>query len=114
MLILKCSYIHASKRRCQTSGWITSPSQGQRLRLMLNNMESSSFRLIIGMGSSNNTEEKKSVEMKRSGYWIVHLNKCESNGIRTKENSGKEVGDLYANPRLMQANIIYCLWNTIW
>lgn len=52
-------------------------------------MESSSFRLIAGMGSSNNTEEKKSVEMKRSGYWIVHLNKCESNGIRTKRKQWK-------------------------
>ena len=114
MLVLKCSHIHASQRRCQTSSWITSPSQGQRLSLMLNNRESSSFRLTTGMGGSNNTEEKKSVEMKRSGYWIVHLNKCESNGIRTKENSGKEVRDLYANSHLMQANTIYCLWNIIW
>ena len=84
MLILKYSYIHASKWRCQTSSWITSPSQGQRLKLMLKNRESSSFRLTPGMGSSNNTEEKKI-----SGNADVRLLDCSSEEMWIKCNQDK-------------------------
>lgn len=84
MLILKCLYIHASKPK-MSDKWLINKSQ-PRAKVETNVKQYGVIkpRLIAGMGSSNNTEEKKSVEMKRSG-----LLDCSSEQMWIKWNQDK-------------------------